>query len=109
MPNLIATIPHGLSRAEAKRRLQEQIGILNNQQGAVFANLQERWTGDVMDFSANALGQTVSGRLTIEDHLVRVEMALPWLLGLIAGTVKHRIEQQVTHTLASGPAKPMTS
>jgi hypothetical protein len=105
MPNLTASIPHRLSRAEAKRRIQEQVGTLRSQPGTVLANLTEQWTGDTMFFSASAMGQPISGRLMVADHVVHVDVALPWLLAMIAGTVKYRIEQQVTQLLAiAGPA-----
>jgi Putative polyhydroxyalkanoic acid system protein (PHA_gran_rgn) len=105
MQTLTASIPHRLSRVEAKRRIQEQIGMLRNQQG-VFSNLNEHWTGDMMDFSASAMGQAISGHLTVDDHAVSVDVALPWLLSMIAGTVKHRLEQQVTLLLAIPGPKP---
>jgi putative polyhydroxyalkanoate system protein len=100
MPNLTASIPHQLTRAEAKRRIQNQIGVLRQQQGTVLRDLKETWTGDRMDFSAAAMGQSISGRLTVDDHAVHVDVALPWLLSMVAGTVKQRLEQQVKQILA---------
>src|SRR5436190_2955305 len=100
MPNLTASIPHQLTRADAKRRIQDQVGTLRQQHGSMFSELKETWTGDRMDFSATAMGQSISGHLMVEDHTVQVEVVLPWLLRLLAGTVKQGIEQQVKHVLA---------
>ena len=105
MPNLTASIPHRLSRAEAKRRIQEQVGLLRNQQGTDLANIEEHWISDTMDFSARAMGQSISGRLVVDEHAVNLDVTLPWLLSMIAATVKHRIEQQVAQMLAiPGPS-----
>jgi hypothetical protein len=99
MPNLTASIPHQLTRAEAKGRIQDQVGTLRQQKGVPISNLQETWTGDRMDFSVNAMGQAISGHLTVDDHMVHLDVALPWLLNMLAGAVKHRIEQQGRHVL----------
>ena|ERR1043166_8397470 len=100
MSNLTASIPHQLTRAGAKRRIQDQVGTLRHQHGSMFSELKETWNGDRMEFAATAMGQAVSGHLTVEDHAVQVEVALPWLLTMLAGAVKQGIEQQVKHVLA---------
>lgn len=94
MQDLTATIPHRLTRAEVKRRIQDQVGAVRQQYGGLLANLQESWTDDTMTFSLTALGQSISGRLTVDDEAVHVTVALPWLLRALAGTLKPRIEQQ---------------
>jgi hypothetical protein len=94
MPNLTVSIPHQLGRAEAKRRVQEHIDILRTQHGALFSNLQEAWTGDAMDFAATAMGQSISGRLIVAENVLHLTVALPWLLSVMAGTIKQKLEQQ---------------
>lgn len=94
MPDMTATIPHQLTRAEAKRRIQDQIGIVRQQYGSVLTNLQESWTGDVMIFALTAMGQSVTGRLLVDDHAVHLSVALPWLLRMLAGTIGSKIEQE---------------
>src|SRR2546423_1061202 len=94
MPDMTASIPHQLTRAEAKQRIQEQVSILRQQQGALLSNLQETWSADTMAFSLSAMGQSISGHLTVEDHAVHLTVALPWLLRMLAETIKPQIEQQ---------------
>jgi putative polyhydroxyalkanoate system protein len=94
MPNLTINIPHQLGRAEAKRRIQEQIQQLRQQHGAMLSKLEERWTGDRLDFTVVVLAQTLTGWAFVEDQAVRLEVELPWMLAVLAGPVKHRIEQQ---------------
>src|SRR5688572_15630536 len=103
MPNLTASIPHELGRAEAKRRIQTHIGTLRQQHAAMVSNLQEDWTGATLKFSASALGQTISGRLDVDDQAIHLEVALPIFLSMLAGTVKERIEQQGRLLLANAP------
>jgi putative polyhydroxyalkanoate system protein len=94
MQNLTINIPHQLSREEARRRIQGQIDQLRQQHGGMLSRLEDRWTGDRLDFTAAAMGVTVSGWAVVEDNVVRLEVVLPWLLAALAGPVKQRIEQQ---------------
>lgn len=94
MPDMTASIPHQLGREEAKRRIQDQIAIVRQRHGSLFTNLQETWTDDTLHFSLAAVGQSVSGHLTVEDRVVNVTVALPWFLSMLASTVKHRIETE---------------
>jgi len=94
MPDMTASIPHQLTRAEAKRRIQEHVGIVRQQHGSVLMNLKETWTGDAMAFSFSAMGQAISGRLNVDDQAVHVTVALPWLLSMIAESIKPKIVEQ---------------
>ena len=104
MPNLTASIPHQLSREEAKRRIQEKIAEARRQYGHYLTNLQETWVGDRLTFAVTALGQSVSGHLTVEDQAVHLEIALPLFLSFVAGAVKQQIEQQ-GRKLLTGPSR----
>jgi putative polyhydroxyalkanoate system protein len=103
MQNLTATIPHQLTRAEAKRRIQDGIAELRRQHGGLLHDLRETWKGDRMDFAVAALGMTVTGHLEIDDRAVHVEVALPWLLSKLAESVKRQIQQQ-GRDLLGGPS-----
>ncbi|HYV37001.1 MAG TPA: polyhydroxyalkanoic acid system family protein [Gemmataceae bacterium] len=94
MPDMTATIPHQLTRAEAKRRIQEHVNVIRQQHGMLFTHFQETWTADTMTFSLSVMGQSISGKLTVDDHAVYLTVALPWLLKMLAESIKPRIEQQ---------------
>jgi putative polyhydroxyalkanoate system protein len=103
MPNVSVSIPHQLGRAEAKRRIQEQAVTIFQQQGSPVANFRETWSGDTMQFTAGVMGQSINGDIVVGEQDVRFNIALPWLLAMVAGTVKQKIEQQGRHLL-TGPA-----
>jgi hypothetical protein len=94
MENLTLSIPHQLSRAEARRRVQEQVAQLKSQHPALLGQLQETWREDTLEFSLTVMGVTISGHVYVEDRVVRVEVPLPWPLAMLAGGVKRQIEQQ---------------
>ena len=94
MPNLAVSIPHQLGRIEAKRRIQEQIGVMRTQHGAMFTKLHETWNGDTMDLAATSMGQSISGRLVVEEGVMHLTVALPWILSMMAGSIQAKLEQQ---------------
>jgi hypothetical protein len=106
MSDLIVTIPHQLGREGAKCRIQEQVAVVRHQRGSMLGTLQENWAGDTMAFSLSAMGQSLSGRLTVAEHAVHLTVALPWFLRMLAGKVKSALEQQGRLLLASNPAAP---
>ena len=94
MPNLTLSIPHQLTRAEVKRRIQDQIAHLQQQHGNLVGQVEQRWDGDTLTFAVHAAGQKVTGEVFVEDQAVRLEVALPWMLSVLAGSVKQQIEQR---------------
>ena len=89
------TISHELGREAAIARIRSGIDTIRERLGMVRMQLvEERWTGDRLDFGVAALGQTVHGSLDIEDNLVRVEVKLPWMLAIFAEKLKIGVEKQ---------------
>jgi hypothetical protein len=88
-------IPHALGRAEARRRIDEGFGRLEQQLGTgVLASVQRRWEADRLVFRATALGQAMTGRLDVLDEAVRIELDLPPFLTAIAGRIKGRLQKE---------------
>ena len=53
----------------------------------------ERWDGDRLIFGIKAMGQTVSGVVSVLDHAVMMEIELPGVLGIIASALKDRLQK----------------
>jgi putative polyhydroxyalkanoate system protein len=94
MPNLSISIPHELTRAEAKRRIQEHLSEVQRQYGHILGPIHNQWNGDTLSFLVGPAGQSVSGKVYAEDHAVRVEVALPWMFALLTNAVKGTVERE---------------
>ena len=94
MPDMTASIPHQLPRSEAKQRIQDQIALVRQRHGGVLTSLQETWTGDTLQFSAAAAGQSLSGQLTVDDQVVHLTVHLPWFLSILTGSIRRRLEDE---------------
>lgn len=90
---VVVSIPHELGRAEARRRIDEGLGRLTSQIGAV-GEIRQDWEGDTLRFSLQAIGQTVSGTIAVAERDVRLEVHLPGIFAMIANKVKGRLQSE---------------
>jgi putative polyhydroxyalkanoate system protein len=104
MPNLTVSIPHQLSRQEARRRVEELVANLQRQYGGMASRVEQNWTGDTMNFAVSAMGMSVTGEVVVADDVVRLDVALPFALAMLAGNVKQQIEEE-GRKLLGGPSK----
>lgn len=102
MANITITIPHGLGKAEARRRIAAQMSELRQQQPVLLGGLADRWEGDTMHFRLAAMGDSVTGTVAVEEKFVRIEVVLPGLLGALAGFIQSRIQER-GQKLLGGP------
>jgi hypothetical protein len=91
------TIPHQLGKAEARRRIADGFGQLEAQMAAAsVTNMRQAWSGDRLDFSAQAMGQTFNGGIDVGEQDIRIDVVLPGLLGLFARKIAGKLKQQGT-------------
>lgn len=91
---LVVSIPHDLGKVEARRRIEDGFSRLGSQFGGQASNLQKTWTGDRLSFAVNVLGQAISGHIDVREAEARIEVLLPGLLGMIAGKIKGRLQNE---------------
>jgi hypothetical protein len=89
---LIVSIPHRLSREEARRRLQSGLTRAASHVPVLSVD-EERWEGDRMTFRIRALGQAAAGFVEVADDHVRLEVTLPWLLQRFADAAQKAIQR----------------
>jgi hypothetical protein len=93
---LIVSIPHHPGRDEAKRRVDTGIARVRSELDAFVNALDYHWEADTLHLSAQAMWQTISGRVVVLDNAVRVEIDLPWLIRLIGDTIGQQVRERVT-------------
>jgi len=90
---VVIEIAHELGRTEAHRRFKNGFGRIRDQLGVGMIDLEERWEGERLHFSAGALGQSVAGRVDIMERSVRIELDLPWALAAVAEGLQRRVRK----------------
>lgn len=99
---LMVSIPHRLGRQEAKRRLDDGIARLRPELGAFVTTLDYGWQGDILNLNAQAMRQTITGR--VMDDAVRIEIDLPWLLRLLGNMIGKQARERAALMLEKRPA-----
>jgi putative polyhydroxyalkanoate system protein len=102
MTPLTIVIPHQLSKADARQRIESHFTELLGQYGSSLDHIEHHWVEDRLDFQAGVMGMNISGKLQIEDQAVRVEIVLPWVLTTMSKTLQQTVEDQ-GRKLLSGP------
>ncbi len=90
------TIPHRLTKDEARRRLEEGFSRVTRQMAGRAVAVDQRWEGDRMAFSAAVMGQSITGNIWVRDTAVDLEIDLPWLLASMANVFKGRLKRETT-------------
>jgi putative polyhydroxyalkanoate system protein len=94
MPHPIKVdLPHKLGRDEARRRIANNIHKLKDHIPGG-AQVESTWAGDDLDLGIHALGQAVQAKIGVEDTKVSVEVLLPGMLGMFAGTIEALLQKK---------------
>lgn len=91
---MIIDIPHSLGAEEAKRRLKSRIGELASHIPGGAADVRSNWpTEDRMTLSVDAMGQSVSTVLDVEDKIIRLQLQIPAMLSFMSGAIEKAIRK----------------
>jgi hypothetical protein len=88
---LTISIPHRLGRQEAKRRLASGMSRIGPELAAFVSAFDYSWDDDRLNFRAEVLWQTITGRLEVLEEVVRIEIDLPWMMRLLGETITKRV------------------
>ena len=88
------SIPHRLTRDDARARLKDGAQRLRTQFGGQAANVEEHWQDYHAEFKFTAMGQSITGRMDVEADAINLAVDVPWMLAMLADKIKGRIEQE---------------
>lgn len=97
-------LPHKLGRAEARRRIADNIHKLTS----FFpggGSVTHQWQGDRLDLDIAAMGQAVTAKIEVEEALLRVHVALPGLLGMMAKPIEAALRSKGSELLLEDRSK----
>ena len=70
----------------------EGLADARKQHAGLLSEIRETWrTDDHMDFTARAMGQTITGSVRIEPTQMHLTVALPFMLAMLASKLKPQI------------------
>jgi hypothetical protein len=102
--SIVVTIPHELGEAEARRRIAEGLGPLQQSLAGKLTS-EVQWSANHADIKVGALGQKVTAQLDVEASQVRIEVQLPFLLAALANKIQPYLQKSGSDMLRLPPKK----
>ena len=93
---LVVSIPHSLGRQEALRRIHSGIDQAKTGFASHLSVVEEKWSGDHLDFKVTVLRQAINGAIEVGEQQVMLTVELPWALAVLAEKAKALITRQGT-------------
>lgn len=81
-------LPHQLGREEARRRIAGNFHKLRDHIPGGATHIDEQWSGDRLDLTIHAMGQSVEAVIDVEDSKVHCRIQLPGMLALFAAPIE---------------------
>ena len=91
-------LPHKLGKTEARRRIADNVHKLSSFIPGG-GTVTHQWQGDRLDLDITAMGQSVTARIDVEEALLRVHVALPGLLGIMAKPIEAALRSKGSEVL----------
>jgi len=93
------TIPHKLTQAEVRSRIEKGIAEAQRDHAGKFSKLKHNWQENHLDFTLGILGQSITGAVDVNPSDVIVHIDLPWLLASFADRIRPQIKAQADKLL----------
>ena len=87
-------LPHRLGRDEARRRIAANIHKLENHSPGGTSQVESSWSGDTLNLSVTAMGQSVDAKIDVMDAKVHCRIMLPGMLSLFAAPIEAMLNKK---------------
>ena len=86
-------LPHNLGKDEARRRIANNIHKLE-QHIPGGAQVQTGWAGDQLNLDVQAMGQSVTATIDVQDTKVHLRVLLPPMLGMFSSLIQASLQKK---------------
>ncbi len=100
MPEFKTEVPHQLGKEEAVLRLKSFVEQVRDRFQDQLDNADGAWLDNVLDFTLNAAGVRITGKLTVEESRAYVAGQLPLIAVPLRGMIERQIASQLQSALA---------
>ena len=96
MKPLEVRIPHGLDKAEVRRRLNKAVVKARDEYADQVGEIEASWQGeDRLELQLTVMGMQIDSTLDILPAEILVSLELPALAGMFAGKIREGITQRL--------------
>lgn len=101
MPGFSTEVPHNLGREQAIEKLKGFSERVREKYKDQISNMSGDWKDNVYNFALTTYGFTISGVLTVEETLARLEAQLPFAALAFKGKIEQSFASEVKKALAA--------
>ena len=101
MPGFSTEVPHPLDRDAAVERLKSFLDKVHERYKDQVSSLTGEWHENVLDFELTAYTFKISGKLTVEDKIARLEGQLPFAALAFKGKIQEAFSSALRKELGS--------
>jgi hypothetical protein len=99
MPSFRTEVPHPFEKDDATEKLKVFLEIVAERYRDQVSHLNGEWRENILSFALTSYGFTVSGTLTVEDYMARLEGQLPLAALALRGKIEQSIAQELRRAL----------
>ncbi len=100
MPSFKTEVPHQLGKEKAVERLSSFLDGVAEKYKDQVSKMDGTWSENVLDFSLTTFGFTITGTLTVEDEVARLDGKLPFAAVAFRGKIQKGIASELERALA---------
>ena len=90
---ITVNVPHNFTVQEAKSRIDGNFPKFQQTLGGFGGQVEREWLEDTMTFSLGIMGQSLTGKLQVQEKTILVEIDLPWILAKLSGGLQDKLKQ----------------
>ena len=99
MPAFNIDVPHSLGQEAAVEKLKSFLGNVQEKFKDQISAIDGEWTDNVLEFNFTTYGFSISGTMTVEEEVARMEGQLPFAAVAFRGTIQDSIRKEIEKTL----------
>lgn len=104
MPSFTTEVPHTLGKEKAVEKLRSFLeGVVEKYKDQV-SKMEGDWSDNVLDFALTTYGFSISGKLTVEEDVAKLDGQLPFAAVAFRGKIEKGIAGELERALSSGKA-----
>ena len=101
MPGFSTEVPHTLGREAALAKLKNFAEKVREKYKDQVSSMTGDWTDNVLKFALTTYGFTISGVLTVEDQLAKLEATLPFAALAFRGKIEQSFSSEIKKALSA--------
>ncbi len=101
MPKFGVTVPHNLTKDEARSRLERFVEVLQQKFEGKVSDLNQSWDGDTLNFGFKTFGIQLTGGITVADNELKLDGDLPFAAMMFRGKIESDIKEQLEKIVAA--------